>query len=870
MKFSFARSKAIFLASSVIIGIAAWLGISGEVNLAQRKTVERKFDVPAKYLRPDAVTRSIRDISTSLFRVSVRSPSDRSKAEKLGKIVSDHGNFVIVSANSSVRPERFGEGTTKFDSEIHLPGAVFDPVSSPPAETVHAGAPAKYGKGYFVAQLGDIATDEVLDSIRGMGFDVLQYVPNNAFFVYGDSENAPTLAGHSRVRWVGEYTPQQKVATDIFETANISKDGTALYNIAVFSRADLDQAAFEIISASSGTLLSKMELHSSFFNVVRVAMNPAQIAIVASVADVVRIDSYVKPTREDERAAHIVAGNYTTTTALAAPGYNPLTQFGVDGTNVTVAVSDDGVSIPGNGGFYLTSANTVDANLRGSTSGADGGHGHINASIIAGAAPFGSLDTLGYNYSLGVAPKSNILNIPFLKLGYPDDDTLPPNDAVSTPGPNGVNATISNNSWGNGTNSNVYESLAALYDSLARDASAAGSVDPLLFVFSAGNSGASGLTRPKMAKNVIAVANSENLRPELSSAANNIDDISSSSSRGPAADGRIKPDITAPGTVITGSRAGNCSSVSFCFDANHACSSGTSHAAPQIAGVAALFTEYWKSTHAGANPSIAITKAAILQTGQEMNGVGTASPIPNGAEGWGRVNTSFMLNTGVPMKYVDQSVNFLSPGDNVVFTGRVVDGTKPFRATLVWTDPAGVADPALVNDLDLTLTINGVTYRGNNFSGGTSVSGGSSDVRNNVEHVWQTGLAADTPISITVNASALNGDGIIGNGDATDQHFALVVYNFVDAALTNFGISGRVVDQTGRGVPNATVVLSNGGVAAVARTGSFGYYSFFNIPGSANYTASVSSKRYTFAPQMVNLGTTDLTGINFTATGGSP
>ena len=40
----------------------------------------------------------------------------------------------------------------------------------------------------------------------------------------------------------------------------------------------------------------------------------------------------------------------------------------------------------------------------------------------------------------------------------------------------------------------------------ARDASSAGSIDPLLFVFSAGNSGQSGLTRPKMAQYVLAVA----------------------------------------------------------------------------------------------------------------------------------------------------------------------------------------------------------------------------------------------------------------------------------------------------------------------------------------------------------------------------
>jgi hypothetical protein len=231
---------------------------------------------------------------------------------------------------------------------------------------------------------------------------------------------------------------------------------------------------------------------------------------------------------------------------------------------------DDGVSIPGNGGFYITSANTINANLRGATAGASGGHGHINASIIAGSTPFGGLDPLGYNYGLGIAPKSNILNIPLLKGGYVGSDSTVADDTVTTVGPNGVTGSISNNSWGDGTNSNVYEGLAATYDSLSRDASFAGSVDPLLYVFSAGNAGGLGLTRPKMAKNVIAVANAENLRTELSPSANNIDDMAFDSSRGPAADGRIKPDISAPGSVITGSSAGTCTSVFSCFDANHA------------------------------------------------------------------------------------------------------------------------------------------------------------------------------------------------------------------------------------------------------------------------------------------------------------
>ncbi len=870
MKSSSVRLIAMCLAA--IVFIAIWLGFTGEANKAQIRKVDAKFEVPEKFLRADDLTREIRNRTNDFIHVPIRSERDRANAGQLGKIVGDYGSFVVVAANESIAARRFSDGSYKFDTTVHLPGATFDPLTAPLSETVTAGSKLASGKGYYVVQLGGIATDEILGSIRGMGMEVIQYVPNNAFIVYGEGADASRVAEHSRVRWIGSYASEYKFVPTLAAEA---KGATDLYNIAVFSRADLERVAAEIANVSGGNVFAKMPLQATFFNVVRVEMTPDEIAKIAGIADVARIDSYEYPKAEDERAAHIVAGNYASSTVISGPGYNPLTQFGFDGTNVSVAVSDDGISIPGNGGFYLTTANTANANLRGSTAGASGGHGHLNASIISGDAPFGVLDPTGHNYGLGIAPKSHIVNIAFLKSGYSGSDADAANDAVVTPGPNGVNATISNNSWGAGLNGNVYDSLASTYDSLARDASAAAGVDPLLFVFSAGNSGQSGLTRPKMAKNVIATGSCENIRTELEAGSNNLDDMSSFSSRGLAADGRIKPDIAAPGDTITGSRAGSCTSVTSCFEANHAWSEGTSHAAPQIAGVAALFTQFWKSMNAGVNPSIAMTKAAILQTGQEMNGVGATSPLPNRDEGWGRANMRFMFNSAgsssTSRKYVDQTVSFLSPGDNIVYNGRIVDGTKPFRATLVWTDPAGVADPALVNNLDLEVAINGVTYRGNVFSGGLSIIGGSPDNRNNVEQVWRSGDATNSPVSVKIIGAALNGDGILGNGDATDQHFALVLYNYEDAAVSNFSISGRVASQAGKGIFNAFVTLSSGPtVIASSSTNSFGYYSLPFVPGNQSYTVAVTSKRYTFAPQVVNLGGSNLTGVNFTALTGSP
>ena len=88
----------------------------------------------------------------------------------------------------------------------------------------------------------------------------------------------------------------------------------------------------------------------------------------------------------------------------------------------------------------------------------------------------------------------------------------------------------------------------------------------------------------------------------------------------------------------------------------------------------------------------------------------------------------------------------------------------------------GPRGKAYKNNLDLTVTVGGNTYLGNVFSGANSITGGSADVRNNVESVF---LAAGVsgPFTVTVTAFNINSNGVPNVGTTTDQDFALVVYN---------------------------------------------------------------------------------------------
>lgn len=799
----------------------------------------------------DEATQAARDVSKRLFLINIRTEGDGAQAQQLGTIIEDYGSFVVVAVDEK---DASILSTSSLDlapveTTINLRGHVFDPLSDGQAEQTDsvkesAGESASSGD-YYVVQFAAPVRDEWLDEVRAAGGEIVQYVPNQAFFVYATPDAMTTIANHPRVRWTGAFHPSDQLSPEMRSLISRRQTRSAkaekgIFDIAIFAKSDLDLIART--AADFGVAVrNRIMLPNNYFNVLRVEMDPDLALPLFQISGVLSVEPYFAPQREDERAAQIIAGNFFSPTELKLPGYDPLSQFGVDGTGVTVSVVDDGVGIPGDGGFYLTSKNIVDGPLRGASAGSDG-HGHLNASIIAGDLPFSVLDPLGYNYGLGVARKANIINVPLLRAGYRGTEFDTCNDTVSTAGPNGAAGFIVNNSWGAGVNDNAYDSLAAQYDGFARDSSSAATIDPACIIFSAGNLSVGGLTRPKSAKNVITVGSSENLRPQLAPSSSNIDDLSDFSSQGPTADDRIKPDIIAPGTAITGGRSG-ADALFGNIDSAHRWSSGTSHAAAQIAGAAALFTQFWENSHAGANPSPALIKAALINGAQEMNGAGAAASVPNGAEGWGRLNLQNVLNTGVPIKYVNQTITLSKVGEEVAFTGFVANPNRNFRVSLVWTDPPAVNDPALVNNLDLEVTVGETTYRGNSFAEGVSVSGGTADKRNNVENVFlPSGIVAGTPVTIRIRAMALNGDGVLNNADPTDQHFALVAFNFSEGPVPpnrrvkdDFDGDGRTDLSVWRGAQSDWLVVRSSNLSLKTEPWGAAYAPYNDIPVPGDY-----------------------------------
>lgn len=223
--------------------------------------------------------------------------------------------------------------------------------------------------------------------------------------------------------------------------------------------------------------------------------------------------------------------------------------------------------------------------------------------------------------------------------------------------------------------------------------------DDMVVVAAAGNSGGSGtINAPASAKNVICVGASENNRPDKGTDADNYRQVAYFSSRGPAADGRIKPDLLAPGTWVLSARSTLAKDSYFqeSFDEHYAYSSGTSMATPVVAGAVAVVRGELQGKY-NISPSAALVKAVLI------NGCRSLPEIPLKDQGWGLLSLEGSdINEQAGFMF-DDNKKGLATGEMYQYRCRARGGGQPLKATLVWSDYPGLAGSkkALVNDLDL-------------------------------------------------------------------------------------------------------------------------------------------------------------------------
>ena len=231
------------------------------------------------------------------------------------------------------------------------------------------------------------------------------------------------------------------------------------------------------------------------------------------------------------------------------------------------------------------------------------------------------------------------------------------------------NISVQNHSYGVGIE-NFYGADAAAYDASVI------SNPSLLHIFSSGNVGASASTTGmyagiegfanltgsfKMAKNIITAG-----------ATDSFSHVAALSSKGPAYDGRVRPEI-----------------VAFGID-------GSSGAAALVSGVSLLLQQQYKQLH-GTLPPNALIKAVLLNSADDAG-----NKEVDYSNGFGSLNAFNAVKAIAAGRFMNGTV---ANGETKSFSLSIPEGVKKLKVTLVWNDPPATvnAAKALVNDLDLEL-----------------------------------------------------------------------------------------------------------------------------------------------------------------------
>ena len=396
-------------------------------------------------------------------------------------------------------------------------------------------------------------------------------------------------------------------------------------------------------------------------------------------------------------------------------------------------------------------------------------------------------------------------------------------------------ARIHSNSWG-GTTGESGDAQYGGYPFGAQRTDAFVWEHPDMAIFvAAGNSGTDGsldafcfdgngvvdldsMASPGVAKNVITVGASESLRPStgagnlnwvlvgcfflppiaLDTVANNANGMAAFSSRGPTDDGRIKPDLVAPGTNIISNRSHveGASPLWGAHESNehYTYSGGTSMATPIAAGMGTLLRQ-WLNEQGNEAPTAALIKALLLNhaaniaPGQYGGGATQEIPStwPNPVAGWGRADLGFLTAGEERPFWFQENLAGLETGQQLTVTDTITTpltvavADQPLRIHLVWTDPPASLSAAkqLVNDLDLRVTApDGTVLYGNGVDGGDRI--------NNVEGLLiadpQVGtytvtvIAHNVPLGPQPYALAVTGPLTTGEGPTPPEGEQLFIY----------------------------------------------------------------------------------------------
>ena len=502
------------------------------------------------------------------------------------------------------------------------------------------------GYYYRFIQFNNIPDEAQKNTIEGSGIILLQYMPHKAFLAAIPANYNRSLLDNFNVRSVIPMEALHKMNKKLLEEVPVyARPSKGLIDIRVRYMQNIEPEDARVAATGFGEVIH--ESPSNYILTLRVS--ESKVFTIALQPWVYYLDAVAPPSiPDDTKGRSLHRSNVINADYPMGRHYN--------GSGVAAALADDGLVGP-----HIDFTGRITNHLI-----APGGsHGDMTSGILAGS---GNLNPVIRGMADGV------------QLHVFDIDTYPQIvDAVQNNVQYGT--VVSSTSYSQGCNEYTTDSQfgdQTIYDN-----------PQLEFVFSAGNNqngncsygagaGWGVITGGyKQGKNVITVAN-----------LNAWEGLDPSSSRGPASDGRIKPDISSNGRNQLSTNENN----------TYQTGGGTSAACPGIAGICTQLIQAYKELNAAPDAPTALIKACLLNGAEDIG-----NPGPDYTYGYGRVNSLRAVQTLEDNRYLNATVS--QNGTNM-HTIIVPSGVLQLRVMIYWHDVGGnpAASTALINDLDMTVT----------------------------------------------------------------------------------------------------------------------------------------------------------------------
>ncbi len=490
--------------------------------------------------------------------------------------------------------------------------------------------------------------------MESLGIRFLDYIPEQNYLVSVPEKFSIINLQKFNIAYIDKLPLPIKYDPVLYESPypDWAKDGD-LIKIVILLMRDTD---FDLALKRIADKRIRVFEKNSYSMIIRASISPSDVQEIIEMVDVSYVSLISPPAEpEDIKGMTLHRSNAINTAILNGRKY--------DGSGVSVAVNDDGFVGP----HIDFTGRLEQSNVANDFT---GDHGDMVAGILGGA---GNLNPIYEGMAKGA--KMHIRQY---------SGSLP--GTVQLHRDSGV--VLFSSSYSDGCN--------AGYTTLTRQVDLEIRLNPsLIQVFSAGNTGSlncgygagpgwGNITGGhKQGKNVIATANLLNNG-----------NIVNSSSRGPANDGRIKPDISANGNGQMSTDPNNV----------YAFGSGTSAAAPGVAGVLAQLYQAYRELNNQEDPNSGLLKGILLNTAEDYGNEG-----PDFTFGWGRLNAYKAVKVLEEKRYIDSSI---SHGETHLYQLNIPENVKEVKVMAYWMDREAFpsASKALVNDLDLKLLTSDTAY----------------------------------------------------------------------------------------------------------------------------------------------------------------